>query len=152
MMNALNLFIGFSLYFLPTDLLSAPVCGPCGRADQSKGFYVRISTSIRLQARLRARGTYLKKTNLFALSEVMKNMGISQPYRGDRDRRVGVPASSPCGLWLWDRILGSVRHLRGLSKISIGCDLVTPVRRQTGTPTRRYAFPHDPVRRSSGRT
>ena len=24
-----------------------------------------------------------EKTNLFALSEVMKNMGVSQPYRGD---------------------------------------------------------------------
>ena len=58
MMNALNLFIGFSLDSLPTDLLG-PVCGPCSRADQSFGLDVRIST--RLQARLRACGTSLKK-------------------------------------------------------------------------------------------
>jgi hypothetical protein len=75
MMNALNLFIGFSWYYPPNIL--GPVCGPCHRANHSVGFDATISiTSNRVHVRLRAREASLKKQIYCRLQRSLKIWSI----------------------------------------------------------------------------
>jgi hypothetical protein len=75
MMNALNLFIGFSWYCPPNIL--GPVCGPGHRANHSIGFDATLSIVFnRVHVRLRVRGAFLKKQIYCHLQRSLKIWSI----------------------------------------------------------------------------